>query len=73
MDLSKGFGRIPRNFLIAKLSAYGLNGNALKYIYTYWKNRKQCVCVNNVCSDFKNIILVVPQGSMVGPIVFNAF
>ena len=73
MDLSKAFGCIPHDMLIAKLSAYGLNGNAPKYIYTYLKNRKQFVRVNNVCSDFKYIISGVPQGSIVGPILFNAF
>ena len=56
MDLSKAFDCIPHDLLTAKLSAYGRNGNALKYIYTYLKKRKQCVRVNNVCSDFKDII-----------------
>ena len=73
MDLSKAFGCIPHDMLIAKLSAYGLNGNASKYIYTYLKNRKKFVRVNNVCSDFKYIISGVPQGSIVRPILFNAF
>ena len=68
MDLSKAFDCIPHDLLIAKVSGYELNGNALKYIHTYLKNRKQCVCVNNVCSDFKGIILGVPQGSIIGPI-----
>ena len=73
MDLSKAFDCIPHDLLIAKLSAYGLNDKALKYIYTYFKNRKQCVRINNVCSDFKDIISGVPQGSIVGPMLFNAF
>ena len=73
MDLSKTFDCILHDLVIAKLSAYGLNGNALKYIYTYLKNHKQCVRVNNVCGDFKDIILGVPQGSIVGSMLFNAF
>ena len=73
MDLSKAFDCIPHGLLIAKLSAYGHNGSALKYIYTYLKPRKQCVHVNNVCSDFKDTISGVPQGSVVGPMLFNAF
>ena len=73
MDLSKAFGCIPHDMLIAKLSAYGLNGNAPKYIYTYLKNRKQFVRFNSVFSDFKGIISGVPQGSIVGPMLFNAF
>ena len=66
MGVSKAFFCIPRNLLTAKLSAYGLNGNALK-------NCKQCVNVNNVCSDIKDIISGVPQGSAVGPMSFHTF
>ena len=56
MELSKAFDCIPHELLTAKLSACGLNGNALKYIYKYLENRKQCFCVNNICSEFKDII-----------------
>ena len=75
MDFSKAFDCTPYAYdlLIAKLSAYGLNGNALKYIYTYLENRKQCVRINSVCSDFKDIISGVPLGSIVRPMLFNAF
>ena len=73
MDLLRAFNCIPHDLLIAKLSAYGLNGNALKNIYTYLKNYKQCDHVYNVCSDFKDIISGIPQGSINKPMLFNAF
>ena len=73
MDLSKAFDRIPHDLLIAKLSAYGLDKTALKYIYSYLKKRQQCVRINNIYSGFEEIISGVPQGSIVGPILLNAF
>ena len=64
---------LPHDLLRAKLSAYGFNGNALEYIYMYLKNCKQWVPVNNLCNDFKDIISRVPQGSVIGPMLFNGF
>ena len=61
MDLLKAFDCIPNDLLVPKPSAYGFNGNTLKYIYTY-----------NVSSDFKENILGIPQSSIVGSILFNA-
>ena len=43
------------------------------YIYSYLLNRKQCVCINNLPSRFQNVISGVPQGSIVGPTLFNCF
>ena len=48
-------------------------GLALKYIYSYLTNRKQCVKINNTHSSQQNIVSGVPQGSIVGPILFNVF
>ena len=73
MNLSKDFDCILHDLLISELPAYGLKGNVLKSIYTYLKNHKQCVRVNNVCTDFKDIISGVQQGSIIGPMLFNAF
>ena len=73
MDLSKAFDCVPRDLLIAKLEAYGINENLLAYLHSYLSNRKQCVRSNNVTSDFETITSRVPQGSIVGPILFNCF
>ena len=70
-DLSKAFDCIPHDFLIAKLSAYGLNNYSLCDIYSYLKDRKQCVQINNEQSELDTIISNVPQGSIFGPILFN--
>ena len=72
-DLSKAFDCIPHDLLIAKLSAYGLSSDSLCYIYSYLKDRKQCVQINNKQSEFDTIISGVPQGSIFGPILFNIF
>ena len=73
MDLSKAFDCIPHNVLIAKLHAYGLSYDALTLIYTYLKNRKQAVKINNSISSNKETISGGPQGSILGPILFNIF
>ena len=72
-DLSKAFHCIPHDLLIAKLSAYGLSSDSLCYIYSYLKNRKKCVQINDKQSEFDTIISDVPQGSIFGPILFNIF
>ena len=71
MDLSKAFDCIPHDLLIAKLAAYGLDENSLVYIYSYVKRREQCVRINNTYSKFQLILPGVPQGSVLGPILFN--
>ena len=60
-DLSKAFDCIPHDLLIAKLSAYGLNSDSLCCIYSYLKDRKQCVQINNKQSEFDTIISGVLQ------------
>ena len=73
MDLSKTFDCVPHDLLLAKLAAYGVDEIFLCYIYSYLLNRKQCLRINNVNSKFLNVTSEVPQGPVVGSILFNFF
>ena len=73
MDLSKAFDCIPHDLLIAKLLAYKIDDKIVQIFFSYLQNQKQCVIINNISSEFLNIISGVPQGSIAGPILFNVF
>ena len=72
-DLSKVFDCIDHELVIAKLHAYGFDTDALKFIHSYLKGRKQKTEINSSYSSFAEILLGVPQGSILGPILFNAY
>ena len=73
MDLSKAFDFIPLDLLISKLHAYGLSFDTVTFLKSYLKDRKQNSRINNIFSAFQNILSGVPQGSILGPILFNIF
>ena len=73
MDLSKAFDTINHDLLLAKLKAYGFSKQALSFMCSYLKNRRQRVQINNKFSSLKEVIAGVPQGSIDGPLLFNLF
>ena len=73
MDLSEAFDCIQHDLLIAKLHAYGSHEDALVLTFSYLKQRKQSIRINNTCSSFLEVLSGVPQGSVLGPILFNFY
>ena len=73
MDLSKAFVTINHPFMLTKLHAYGFRKHALAVICSYLSNRKQRIKINNVFSSWKDVILGVLQGSVLGLLLFNIY
>ena len=70
LDLSKAFDTTDHNLLIRKLDNYGIRGNSLNWFKCYLKGRIQRVKLNNVSSGWEEIVCGVPQGSILGPLLF---
>ena len=71
MDLFKAFDCIPHDILTAKLHGYGLWEDAITFVYSYLKCRKHDVKLNYTESVYQILLSGIPQGSILGPILFN--
>ena len=73
MDFMKAFDKVPHRRLLGKLEAYGIQQPVLGWITDFLSERKQCVVVNGEQSTYKAVSSGIPQGSVLGPLLFVVY
>ena len=73
LDFSKAFDKVDLNILVAKLKAYGVTGKLLRWIESFLRDRVQTVGVDRALSSFQEVLSGVPQGSVLGPVLFLVY
>jgi len=73
LDFSKAFDKVPHRCLLSKLQFYGIQGKTLAWIESWLTNSSQSVIVDGVCSSLVAVTSGVPQGTVLGPLMFLLF
>jgi hypothetical protein len=73
LDLSKAFDSVSHELLLLKLKTFGFSNNLYNWFESYLDNRKQRVLIEGKCSSYKKVLSGVPQGSILGPLLFLYF